>query len=101
MICFKEELEYINSEEFKLGEYLYMGMGTATSDNTQKVCLSVGYKIDYAFRKAIQFEQLNSDVVFRCINKVKVGELVKSKEFIVTEELKQNCKANCKVNCND
>lgn len=91
MNYFKEELDYINSPEFKLGEYIYIGMGLTSKGGLQKVCMSVGYKIDYAFKKACQFEQhCEGHVSFCSINKVKIGDLTKCKEFLVTQEMKKS-----------
>ena len=73
-----KELEYIKSNEFKLGEYIYIGMGLV--DN-HTVCLSVAYKIDYCIKKAQQFEFYDSNVKFTHINKIKVGELTACKTF--------------------
>ena len=74
----EQELDYIKSSEFKLGEYIYMGMGLA---GNHEVCMSVGYKIDYAIKKARQFEEADPNVKLTHINKVKVGKLVKDKTF--------------------
>ena len=74
----EQELDYIKSSEFKLGEYIYMGMGLA---GDHEVCMSVGYKIDYAIKKARQFEEADPNVKLTHINKVKVGKLVKDKTF--------------------
>jgi hypothetical protein len=82
-----QELEYIDSEEFILGEYIYMGMGKVADKN---VCISVGYKIDYAFKKAAEFVKLANNVKFESINKVKVGELEKCEKFIVDIKSLQN-----------
>lgn len=78
----QQELNYIASSEFKLGEYIYMGMGLA---GDHEVCLSVGYKIDYAIKKARQFEEADPNVKLTHINKVKVGKLVKDKRFEITK----------------
>ena len=78
----EQELNYIKSSEFKLGEYIYMGMGLA---GDHEVCLSVGYKIDYAINKARQFEEADPNVKLSHINKVKVGKLVKDRRFDITE----------------
>lgn len=78
----EQELNYIKSSEFKLGEYIYMGMGYV---GDHEVCLSVGYKIDYALKKARQFEEVDPNVKLTHINKVKVGKLVKEKRFEITE----------------
>ena len=74
----EQELNYIKSSEFKLGEYIYMGMGLA---GDHEVCMSVGYKIDYAIKKARQFEEADPNVKLTHINKVKIGKLVKDKTF--------------------
>lgn len=78
----QRELDYIRSSQFKLGEYIYMGMGYV---GYHEVCLSVGYKIDYAIKKAKQFEEVDPNVKLTHINKVKVGNLVKEKRFEITE----------------
>lgn len=74
----QQELDYIKSSEFKLGEYIYMGMGLA---GDHEVCMSVGYKIDYTIKKARQFEEADPNVKLTHINKVKIGKLVKDKTF--------------------
>ena len=74
----EQELTHINSPEFKLGEYIYMGMGVVAGHT---VCLSVAYKIDYCIRKAYQFEFYDNNVKFTHINKVKVGELTATEKF--------------------
>lgn len=62
--------------EEKLGDYIYMGMGECKE---QLVCVSVAYKVDYCIKKAKQFEELTDGLVkFKKINKVKVGETVKT-----------------------
>ncbi len=78
----QQELDYIKSSQFKLGEYIYMGMGKV---GDHEVCVSVGYKIDYALKKAKQFEEADPNVKLTHINKVKVGKLVKDRRFEITE----------------
>ena len=78
----KQELDYIASSQFKLGEYIYMGMGTV---GNHEVCISVGYKIDYALKKARQFEETDPNVKLTHINKVRVGKLVKDRRFEITD----------------
>lgn len=78
----QQELDYIKSDEFRLGEYIYLGMGKV---GDHEVCMSVGYKIDYALKKAKQFEEADPNVKLTHINKVKVGKLVKEKRFEITE----------------
>lgn len=78
----QQELNYIASSEFKLGEFIYMGMGKV---GDHEVCMSVGYKIDYAIKKARQFEEADPNVKLTHINKVKVGKLVKDKRFEIAE----------------
>lgn len=78
----QQELDYIASSQFKSGEYIYLGMGKV---GDHEVCLSVGYKIDYALKKARQFEEADPNVKLTHINKVKVGKLVKDKRFEIIE----------------
>ena len=78
----QQELDYIASSQFKLGEFIYLGMGYV---GDHEVCMSVGYKIDYAIKKARQFEEADPNVKLTHINKVKVGKLVKDKRFEITE----------------
>ena len=59
-----------------------MGMGKV---GNHEVCMSVGYKIDYAIKKARQFEEADPNVKLSHNNKVKVGRLVKDKRFEITE----------------
>ncbi|QCX52375.1 hypothetical protein [Elizabethkingia sp. JS20170427COW] len=68
----QQELEWINSPEFNIGEYIYMGMGKLKG---RTVCLSVAYKIDYCIKKAQQFAQEDPNVSFDHINKIKIGEV--------------------------
>jgi len=74
----EQELNYIKSSEFKLGEYIYMGMGLA---GDHEVCMSVGYKIEYCIKKAKQFAEADPNVKFTHVNKVKVGELEACERF--------------------
>lgn len=78
----QQELDYIKSDEFRLGEFIYLGMGKV---GDHEVCMSVGYKIDYALKKAKQFEEADPNVKLTHINKVKVGKLVKDRRFEITE----------------
>ena len=73
-----DEVQFTRSVEFRLGEYLYMGMGIV---NNQRVCIAVAYKIDYCIKKELQFEEADSNVIFTHINKVKVGELDRCRKF--------------------
>ncbi len=79
-----QELEHINSEEFILGEYIYMGMGKIEG---KSVCISIGYKIDYAHKKAIEFTDMVSNVEYDSINKVRVGELERCEKFIIKQNV--------------
>lgn len=78
-----EEVQYTKSKDFHLGEYIYMGMGLV---NGHRVCISVAYKIDYCIAKAIQFENVDNQVFFTHINKVKVGHLERCKKIEWQEE---------------
>ena len=73
-----DEVQFTRSEDFQLGEFIYMGMGKVKE---QTVCLSVAYKIDYCIKKALQFEEVDHNVTFTHINKVKIGELERCRKF--------------------
>lgn len=77
------EILYKNSNDFKLGKYLYMGMGLCGG---HRVVISVAYKIDYCIKKAIQFLEVDSNIVFTHINKVKVGETTHCDQFIINNK---------------
>ena len=49
-----DEVQFTRSENFHLGEFIYMGMGKVKE---QTVCIAVAYKIDYCIKKALQFEE--------------------------------------------
>lgn len=74
----RDELALINSSEFKLGEYIYMGMGKLKG---RTVCISTAYKIDYCIKKALQFTGEDANVVFDHINKVRTGQLEPCRRF--------------------
>ncbi|WP_124640055.1 MULTISPECIES: hypothetical protein [Amniculibacterium] len=74
----KSEIDYIQSENFKLGQYIYMAMAKV---GEHRVCIAVGYKIDYCIKKALQFSEKDHQLTFTHINKVKVGELERTKKF--------------------
>lgn len=75
------ELSLIHSDQFQLGEYIYMGMGLV---NNHRVCISVAYQIDYCIKKALQFTEHDSNVTFTHINKVKIGELEACQQFLLS-----------------
>lgn len=74
----KQEMKFNKTDDFLLGDYLYMGMGLIGS---HRVCISVAYKINYCIKKALQFTEADSNVKFTHINKVKVGDLEACKRF--------------------
>lgn len=76
----EKELVYIAGEDFVLGKFIYMGMGLVRG---RRVCLAVAYKIDYCYKKAKEFEAIDSNVQFTHINKVKVGDLMECDKFPV------------------
>ncbi len=77
----QRELKIVNSNNYKLGTFIYMGMGKC---NERTVCMSVAYKIDYCERKALEFEkETNGLVKFTNINKVKIGELEAIEKFYI------------------
>lgn len=79
------EKEAVKDKSFVLGEYIYMGMGKY---GKQSVCISVGYKIDYCYKKAMEFENLDDSINFYKINKVKIGELKPCDFLLITKEMK-------------
>lgn len=74
----QKEREFNISQNFRLGEYIYMGMGLV---GDHRVCLAVGYKIGYCLKKAIQFMQADNRIKFTHINKVKIGDMEACKKF--------------------
>ena len=44
----QQEKELSLNDDFRLGEYIYMGMGLV---DEHRVCISVGYKIEYCIKK--------------------------------------------------
>ena len=78
----QKELDYIyESGDFVVGEYIYMAMGLVKD---HRVCIAVTYKIDYCIQKAVQFTQVDPNVTFTHINKVKVGELEACQKFLLS-----------------
>ena len=75
-----QEIHLIDTDYFTLGEYIYMAMGLV---GTHRVCIAVGYKIDYCIKKAVEFQRYNNNVTFTHVNKVKVGELQECKKFSI------------------
>ena len=56
-------------------EFLYMGMGYC---NDHMVCMSVGYNLDYAVKKAMQFEIASGGKAkFESVNEVRIGDTEK------------------------
>lgn len=79
----QQERELNTSENFNLGEYIYMGMGLV---GEHRVCIAVAYKIGYCVKKAWQFVTIDPNVKFTHINKVKVGELEACKKFEIKKQ---------------
>ena len=74
----QQEKELSLNDDFRLGEYIYMGMGLV---GEHRVCISVAYKIEYCIKKAKQFSEADPNVKFTHVNKVKVGELEPCERF--------------------
>ena len=66
----------------RLGEYIYMGMGLV---DKHRVCISVGYNLDYAIKKAEQFVEKAPNVEFTHVNKIKVGETIRTEKIMVKD----------------
>lgn len=78
-----KEVALSQNPNFKLGEYLYMGMATIKH---KRVCISVAYKIDYCIKKAIEFTNIDENITFTHINKIKTGELDRCEKFLIPQE---------------
>ncbi|MBS9774988.1 MAG: hypothetical protein KGV59_07545 [Tenacibaculum sp.] len=77
----EKEMNFVNDKDYKLGTFIYMGMGKCAE---KTVCMSVAYKIDYCERKALEFEKATNGLAkFTHINKVKVGELSAIEKFVL------------------
>lgn len=74
----QQERVYNKDVDFRVGEYLYMGMGLV---GEHRVCISVAYKIGYCVKKALQFVDADPNVEFTHINKVRVGDLEACQRF--------------------
>ena len=74
----QQEKELSLNDDFRLGEYIYMGMGLV---GEHRVCISVAYKIEYCIKKAKQIAEADPNVKFTHVNKVKVGELEACEKF--------------------
>ena len=77
----EKEIVWVNSDEFVLGEFIYMAMALVKG---KRVCIAVAYKIDYCIKKAREFEKLDSNVIFTHVNKVRVGELMECDKFKIS-----------------
>ena len=80
-----EEIAFNHTTSYPLGKYLYLGMA---KKQDKKVCISVGYKLDYCIKKVDEFLALDSDIVFSHISKIKVGELKACQKFYINTSLK-------------
>jgi hypothetical protein len=49
-----DEVQFTRSENFHLGEFIYMGMGKVKE---QTVCIAVAYKIDYCIKKVYSLKK--------------------------------------------
>ena len=76
MRTLKEELLWLESPEFVLGEHLYLG--TVKTAEGQVAVVSVGYKPDYAARKLrenLQILQARAPISACYLRKIRVGDL--------------------------
>lgn len=67
----QQEIELNQHPNYQLGSYLYMGMALKKG---KKVCIAVAYTLSYAIKKSKEFLDLDRDLCFEHISKVKVGE---------------------------
>lgn len=59
-----------------------MGMGLV---DKHRVCISVGYNLDYTIKKAKQFVEKAPNVEFTHVNKIKVGETTRTEKIMVKD----------------
>lgn len=85
MIYFNE-LAAVEHEDFKLGKYIYMGMGKCANHT---VCISIGYKINYCLKKGMEFEKIDNSINFYKINKILIGKLQPCDYLLITEEIRK------------
>lgn len=83
-IC--REVQFNTNKEYQLGSYLYMGMALK---NGKKVCISVGYTITYCIKKVNEYLQLDGDMQFAHVSKIRIGEKNACQKFYPTENLKR------------
>ena len=76
----QKERGYNASEDFRLGEFIYKGMGLV---GDHRVCIAVAYKIGYCVKKSLQFILADFNVRLTHINKVRVGETEACQRFEV------------------
>lgn len=81
----QQEIQINRAPNYQLGSYLYLGMALK---NNKKVCISVGYKIDYCIKKIDEFMALDPSLQFCHISKIKTGALKACQKFTLSKPYK-------------
>ena len=82
-----DELAYVASADFVLGQYIYLGQ--VKTDDGKTVVLSVAYKPDYATRKLKEnLAALQATAVIRAcyLRKIRVGETDDRGKILLPED---------------
>ncbi|MDD3771019.1 MAG: hypothetical protein PHC38_00015 [Weeksellaceae bacterium] len=82
----QKEIEFNQQADYKLGSYLYMGMAFKKN---KKVCISIGYTLNYCIKKADEYLNLDSDLSFCHISKIITGEKIACEKFYPEKLLKK------------
>lgn len=81
-----DEIKFNTYTDYKLGDWLYLGMA---EKNGKKICISVGYTLNYCIKKSNEFLELDDDISFLHISKIKTGEKTACDKFYFQKPLKQ------------
>lgn len=81
-----DEIRFNTYTDYKLGDWLYLGMAEKSG---KKICISVGYTLNYCIKKSNEFLELDDDISFLHISKIKTGEKIASDKFYFQKLLKQ------------
>ncbi|MGB6092666.1 MAG: hypothetical protein WBF83_02785 [Moheibacter sp.] len=81
-----DEIRFNTYCKYKLGDWLYPGMA---KKNGKKICISVGYTLNYCIKKSNEILELDDDISFLHISKIKTGEKSACDKFYFQKPLKQ------------
>lgn len=78
------EIKQNQQKDFELGSYLYLGMA---NKQNKKVCIAVAYTLSYCIKKSNEFLELDSEIDFLHISKIKNGEKQACEKFYIEQPL--------------